>query len=77
MTARSETVLNDALTLPPTDRAELVDRILASFSFPERAVMDAAWAQEAEERIDAYERGELKSVPAAMVFEKIDRRMPA
>lgn len=34
--------------------------------------VDHLWAQEAEERIDAYERGEIGSSPALSVFEKIN-----
>ncbi|NOY57420.1 MAG: addiction module protein, partial [Calditrichaeota bacterium] len=33
------------------------------------------WAQEAEERIDAYEKGKIASISAKNVFEKIDRKM--
>ena len=63
MTPQSEQVLRDALELAPTDRAELVEQILASFEFPARKDIDAAWAQEAEDRIDAYERGQIGSSP--------------
>jgi putative addiction module component (TIGR02574 family) len=66
-------VLLDALKLSPVERAELVERILASFSFPERQNIDDLWAAEVEERIDAYESGELKSTPAAEVFAQIER----
>jgi putative addiction module component (TIGR02574 family) len=59
MTPQSQQILRDALDLPPIDRAELVERILASFEFPARRDIDAAWAQEVEERIDAYERGQI------------------
>ncbi|MHC4519944.1 MAG: addiction module protein [Planctomycetota bacterium] len=74
MTPQSEQVLRDALELGPTDRAELVEQILASFEFPARQDIDAAWAREAEARIDAYERGEIKSAPADDVFNEIDRQ---
>ena len=74
MTPQSEKVLRDALELTPTDRAELVEQILASFEFPARKDIDAAWAREAEARIDAYERGEIKTAPAEEVFNEIDRQ---
>ncbi len=32
------------------------------------------WARESENRIDAYERGEMKAIPAKEVFEKIDSK---
>lgn len=65
-------LLNEALTLPPIERAELIEELLASFDFPERERIDRLWAQEAEERIDAYERGEETSIPLESVFEKIN-----
>jgi len=68
MTPQSEQILREALGLPPIDRAELVEQILASFEFPAREDIDAAWAQESEDRIDAYERGEIGSSPASEVF---------
>jgi putative addiction module component (TIGR02574 family) len=55
MTPESQQVLREALDLPPVDRAELVEQILASFEFPARQEIDAAWAKEAEDRIDAFE----------------------
>ena len=74
MTPQSERVLREALELTPTDRAELVEQILASFDFPARKEIDAAWAREAEARIDAYERGEIDTVPAEDVFKEINRQ---
>ena len=73
MTPQSQQILREALDLPPVDRAELVEQILASFEFPARREIDTAWAQEAESRVDAYERGELGSSPAHEVFKEIDR----
>ena len=74
MTPQSQQILDEALGLPPVDRAELVEQILASFELPARQDIDAAWAQEAEDRIDAYERGEIGSLPASEVFKEIDRQ---
>lgn len=68
MLSDAQQILRDALNLSPVERAELVERILASFSFPERQTIDALWATEVEDRIDAFEAGELKSKPAAEVF---------
>jgi putative addiction module component (TIGR02574 family) len=65
-------LLAEALFLPPIERAELIEELLASFDFPERERIDRLWAQEAEERIDAYERGEETSIPLQSVFEKIN-----
>ena len=73
VTEQTEHVLAEALHLPPVERAELIERLLASFEFPDRAEIDSLWAQEAEERIDAYERGEIPATPASEVFDRIDK----
>jgi len=73
MRLRLDEVLDEALKLKPMDRAELVEQILASFEFPERKQIDEVWAQEAEDRLEAYERGEIQSTPAKKVFDDIDR----
>ena len=73
MTTQTQQILEGAIHLPPMDRAELVEQIFSSFDFPSRNENDALWAKEAENRIDAYDRGEIKAIPASQVFEKIDR----
>ncbi len=72
MTITSQQVLREALDLPPVERAELVEEILASFNFPSRKKIDALWAREVEDRIDAYDCGEITATSAKNVFEKID-----
>ena len=73
MTAASQQVLREALELPPVERAELIEEILASFNFPSRNKIDALWASEAENRIDAYDRGDIGTASAEKVFDRIDR----
>lgn len=65
-------VLNEALSLPPIERAALIEELLSSFDFPDRERLDRLWAAESEDRIDAYERGELTATPLESVFEKIN-----
>ncbi len=60
-----------ATELSPAERAELVEGILSSFDLSPREGIDEAWAREAESRIDAFDRGEIASRPAALVFERI------
>lgn len=76
MTMESKKVLEKALTLPPVERAELVEQILSSFEFPSRQDIDALWAKESEARIDAYDLKKIKAASASKVFEKIDKRKP-
>jgi len=76
MSARSKRVLDEALGLSPVERAELVEQILSSFDFACRDEIDALWAREAEDRIDAHDGGRIRSTPADEVFQKVDRQGP-
>ena len=73
MPKHAKRILADALELPPLERAELVENLLLSFEFQSRKAIDTLWAQEAEDRIDAFERGEMAGIPARDVFEEIDK----
>jgi len=43
--------------------------LLASLDVPDPAI-DAAWAHEADARVEAHDRGEIESIPAEDVFAK-------
>jgi putative addiction module component (TIGR02574 family) len=74
MSERGVHVLEEALSLPPKERAELVERLLSSLDSPSQQRIDQLWAKEAESRVDAFERGQIQSVPAQEVFEAIRKR---
>ena len=71
MTSITEKVLEEALQLPPIERASLLEHLFKSFEFPERSRLDDLWAKEAEDRIDAFDKGLISSIPAKEVFAKI------
>ncbi len=73
MTATTQELLKQALSLPPIQRVELVERILSSFEFPARHEVDALWADEVEDRIDAFDRGALESPSADEVFASVSK----
>jgi putative addiction module component (TIGR02574 family) len=70
---KTEELYQSAVSLPPVERARLVERILSSFGNPEREEIDRLWAAEAEARIDAYEQGEVGARPAEDVFRDIEK----
>ena len=74
MTANAEQVLANALSLPPNERAQLAEQLFASLDISQDE-LDRLWAQEADSRIDAYERGEIKTISAEKVFKSIDRKI--
>jgi putative addiction module component (TIGR02574 family) len=71
MPKNQKQILSDVLALSPIERAELVESILTSFEFSSREEIDVLWAQEAEDRIDAFERGEISTTSAQDVFSKL------
>ena len=74
MTVTTKKVFNDALALPPIERAELIQRLFQSFDVPEDNRIDTAWTEEIESRIEAYDKGLLTASPAEDVLARINRR---
>ena len=62
-----------ARSLTVEERAELVEKILESMHGTPLPEIEAAWAREIEDRVAAYERGELKTVSAEDVFAEARR----
>jgi len=62
-------ILKEALSLAPKNRASLAEKLLESLDQPDKTI-DALWAKEAENRIDAYEAGNIKAIGAEKVFGK-------
>jgi putative addiction module component (TIGR02574 family) len=61
MTTAADAPSAQAVKLPPEERMEVVERILDSLDEPD-AALDALWAKEADDRLSAYRRGEVKAV---------------
>jgi putative addiction module component (TIGR02574 family) len=72
--SKQESLLEEALKLPPVERAELIERLLSSFEFRSRKNVDALWAKEADDRIEAYEQGKIAVFPANTVFNEIEKQ---
>jgi putative addiction module component (TIGR02574 family) len=69
MSKNGAQVLEKALALPPDERAELAGQLLSSLDAERQAKIDELWTEEAEDRIDAFERGEIRAVSAKEAFE--------
>lgn len=62
-------ILDEVLALPANRKAELVDVLLSSLDVPDKEI-DRLWMDEVENRIDAYQRGEIKAVRIEEVIKK-------
>lgn len=69
---KSCTVASLVAKLPPSDRLQLVETILATLDKPDLEI-SAAWAAEAVDRLAAYRRGELAAVDESDVLGDLDR----
>jgi len=74
MAASAKAVLDQALKLPPNDRAALVENLILSLDKPDTA-LDDQWRKEAEDRLAAYRSGELAAVDAEKVFAELGKRV--
>jgi putative addiction module component (TIGR02574 family) len=71
MTPAVDAIFNAALSLPAENRAALAERLLESLDEENHAEIDAAWADEAESRILAYEHGEIKAIPGSEILQSL------
>lgn len=69
MSTETREVIDRAMELPAVEKARLVDQLLSSLDEPDEAI-DALWRKEVEDRIQAYQAGELKSVLLSDVLAK-------
>lgn len=69
MSAATEQVIIEALSLPTRDRASLVRRLLVSLEDEEgSAEIEAAWKHETIERCAAFDKGQVTERDVGAVF---------
>jgi putative addiction module component (TIGR02574 family) len=63
-------IQEEVIQLDPTERAKLIDLLWESLDGARVKEIEAKWAAESEDRIDAFERGELTAVdgPTALRY---------
>ena len=69
MNTTAEALSAQAVQLSPEERMALVERILDSLDEPD-ASLDGLWAKEADDRLAAYRRGEIRAVALSDVIAK-------
>jgi putative addiction module component (TIGR02574 family) len=67
MSASLKDIEEQALTLKAEERARLVESLLETLH-AHRSDIEAAWESEIQERVAAFDRGEMPSYPAEEVF---------
>jgi putative addiction module component (TIGR02574 family) len=61
MSKTTDDISAQANALSPTEKLELVDRIVASLDDSD-PTLDSLWLREAEQRLAAYRRGEVQAI---------------
>ena len=69
-------LVKQARSLAPEERSRLVDLLLESLHETPLADIEAAWEQEIQRRVSAYERGEIDTYAAEDVFAEARRLAP-
>ena len=64
----TENIFKEALTLNPSEKAKLIDKLIASLDKPDKEI-DDLWAKEVEERIDAHDQGKIKTISLEKVLQ--------
>lgn len=60
-------LLEQALTLNVNERTKLIDELFKSIDKPDEEI-EKIWADEADKRLEAYRKGEIKAVPMEDIF---------
>jgi putative addiction module component (TIGR02574 family) len=74
MAANFDEIMKDALTLPPGARAMLADHLLESLDWEHQKENDAAWAEEAERRMQEIREGKVQTIDGDQVMRELRAR---
>lgn len=75
MTERVQHLLDQVMTLTPTERAELLTELQARFDAPSEMGAEEAWAREIERRIARAERGETVGTDWETVRDRLEKKL--
>jgi len=74
MSTSLEVLQAEVLRLSPTDRARLLDRLIASLDIDSEA--EAAWDNLADKREEELKTGAVDSVPLDVAIARLEARFP-
>lgn len=72
MSDTAKTLSERVCALPPADRLRVVDDVLRTLDETD-AALDRLWAHEAEDRLAAWRRGEIRDLPLDEVLRQFHR----
>ena len=75
MSDLAEKFITEALMLPMSERAELVDKLLQSLNVPTQSEVDRLWMVEVEKRIQDYDSEKVKALTGENVIREVRNRL--
>ena len=75
MTRNAESLLEQALSLPEADRADIAGVLLESLEPAQEAEVESAWRQEVASRVAALDAGEVETIPWEQVRDRLLARL--
>lgn len=67
--ATPKEIIKEVIAMSPAKQAELLDLLIRVLDKPDEK-LDRLWAKEAESRLDAYQRGDLRALSVEEVLAK-------
>jgi putative addiction module component (TIGR02574 family) len=71
MTDKSQAIVEQALKLSPTERAEVAEKLIVSLDEVLDTDVEQAWQEEIQKRLQQIDRGEVKTIP----WEEVQKRL--
>ena len=71
MERNTQTILNEALSLSKTERAEIAGALLESLEPPPQTDVEKAWRDEVAARVAALDAGEVETIPWEEVRDRL------
>lgn len=75
MEPTAKSILQEALTLSETDRADVAGALLQSLEPVEETDIDAAWREEVARRVAAADAGEIETIPWETIRDRLLARL--
>ena len=70
----SATLANEALKLPPLERAQIIDALWSSLDPAEQNAIDQAWLLESQDRLAAFRAGQLTAINGEEALRAIENK---
>jgi len=75
MTDKTQAIVEQALKLSPTERADVAEQLLASLDEALDSDVEKAWQEEIQRRLQQVERGEVELIDSDTVMAELRKKL--